>query len=166
MRRILFCIFLLFLAASSITIAEARWYDAQTGRFTNRDPIGFAGGDVNLYRYVDNNPVNYIDPEGLAVVGPVPSKDQCKQALNRLGLAGLPEWIQEDLCSPDPDLGMGPICMARKAETKFIDHLAKKLGLTRAQRRLMHDEITKGNLTREEIKSVAEQTKKQYPNKK
>lgn len=33
--------------------------------FIQKDPIGFAGGDVNLYGYVLNNPVNYIDPEGL-----------------------------------------------------------------------------------------------------
>jgi hypothetical protein len=30
-----------------------------------RDPLGFAGGDVNLYRMTGNNPVNRIDPLGL-----------------------------------------------------------------------------------------------------
>ena len=30
----------------------ARDYDPETGRFTTRDPIGFAGGDPNLYGYV------------------------------------------------------------------------------------------------------------------
>jgi hypothetical protein len=34
------------------------------GRFIGKDPIGFAGGDVNLYRYVQNNPVLRIDPTG------------------------------------------------------------------------------------------------------
>ena len=29
------------------------------------DPIGFNGGDINLYRYVGNNPVNWVDPFGL-----------------------------------------------------------------------------------------------------
>jgi RHS repeat-associated protein len=33
-----------------------RYYDARTGRFIQKDPIGFAGG-ANLYTYVGNNPV-------------------------------------------------------------------------------------------------------------
>lgn len=32
-----------------------------------KDPIGFAGGDTNLYGYGLNDPVNLIDPSGLAV---------------------------------------------------------------------------------------------------
>lgn len=43
---------------------RARYYDPEVGRFVNKDPIGFEGGDVNLYAYVGNNPVNYNDPEG------------------------------------------------------------------------------------------------------
>ncbi len=35
------------------------------GRFISKDPIGFAGGDTNLYSYVGQNPVNYTDPWGL-----------------------------------------------------------------------------------------------------
>jgi len=44
---------------------RARYYDPATGRFLQEDPIGFGGGDVNLYRYVANNPVNFVDPAGL-----------------------------------------------------------------------------------------------------
>jgi RHS repeat-associated protein len=44
-----------------------RWYDSFTGRFISRDPIGFKAGDMNLYRPMGNNPVNEVDPEGLAV---------------------------------------------------------------------------------------------------
>ena len=44
---------------------RARYYDPSTQRFLSKDPIGFAGGDFNLYRYVLNDPVNFVDPLGL-----------------------------------------------------------------------------------------------------
>jgi hypothetical protein len=44
--------------------SRARWYDATIGRFISEDPIGFAGGDVNLYGYVGNNPLQFTDPFG------------------------------------------------------------------------------------------------------
>jgi len=44
----------------------ARDYDAETGRWTSKDPIGFAGGDTNLYGYVLGDPVNLTDSAGLA----------------------------------------------------------------------------------------------------
>ncbi len=44
---------------------RARYYDPSVGRFISEDPIGFGGGDVNLYSYALNNPINFIDPEGL-----------------------------------------------------------------------------------------------------
>jgi RHS repeat-associated protein len=41
-----------------------RDYDPALGRFTNRDPIGYEANDVNLYRYVENKPINATDSEG------------------------------------------------------------------------------------------------------
>ncbi|MEW6429383.1 MAG: RHS repeat-associated core domain-containing protein [Thermodesulfobacteriota bacterium] len=49
---------------------RARYYDPQVGRFISEDPLGFDGGDVNLYAYVLNNPVLMVDPDGeLGIVG-------------------------------------------------------------------------------------------------
>lgn len=42
-----------------------RDYDPAIGRWTAKDPIDFAGGSVNLYEYVLNDPVNWFDPWGL-----------------------------------------------------------------------------------------------------
>ncbi|MFT7880365.1 MAG: RHS repeat-associated core domain-containing protein [Sulfurimonas sp.] len=41
-----------------------RDYDAYTGKWTAKDPIGFNGGDSNLYGYVLEDPVNLVDPTG------------------------------------------------------------------------------------------------------
>jgi RHS repeat-associated protein len=43
---------------------RARYYDPKVGRFVTKDPISFNGGDVNLYAYVKNDPINLTDPEG------------------------------------------------------------------------------------------------------
>ncbi len=45
-----------------------RDYDPETGRWTAKDPIGFAGGDTDLYGYCLNDPVNWVDPWGLISV--------------------------------------------------------------------------------------------------
>jgi len=42
---------------------RARYYDPETGRFTQPDPIGLEGG-TNLYAYAGGDPVNYTDPLG------------------------------------------------------------------------------------------------------
>ena len=51
-------------AETGLYYYRARYYDPKIGRFITQDPIGFAGG-VNLYTYVNNNPVRYADPLGL-----------------------------------------------------------------------------------------------------
>ena len=41
-----------------------RFYHPGIGRFLQPDPVGFLGGDSNLYAYVWNNPTNWVDPSG------------------------------------------------------------------------------------------------------
>ena len=43
---------------------RARYYSPKMQRFLSEDPIEFLGGDVNLFAYVNNNPVLDIDPFG------------------------------------------------------------------------------------------------------
>ncbi|MDR3150729.1 MAG: RHS repeat-associated core domain-containing protein [Candidatus Peribacteria bacterium] len=43
---------------------NARYYSSELGRFISRDPIGIAD-DVNLYVYVGNNPLKWVDPSGM-----------------------------------------------------------------------------------------------------
>jgi RHS repeat-associated protein len=46
-----------------------RDYDAYVGKWTAKDPIGFGGGDSNLYGYVLGDGVNFVDPFGLWTFG-------------------------------------------------------------------------------------------------
>jgi RHS repeat-associated protein len=46
-----------------------RYYSPETGRYTQVDPIGLKGG-INLFGYVENNPVNLIDSDGLSLFDP------------------------------------------------------------------------------------------------
>ena len=46
----------------------ARDYDPSVGRWTAKDPILFNGGQANLWVYVGNDPVNFVDPAGLSSI--------------------------------------------------------------------------------------------------
>jgi hypothetical protein len=50
--------------ADDLYYYRARYYDPTTQRFLSLDPIGFEAGDFNFYRYVGNDPVNFVDPTG------------------------------------------------------------------------------------------------------
>lgn len=43
---------------------RARYYNPLLGRFISQDPLGFAGGSLNLYAYAANSPANFTDPGG------------------------------------------------------------------------------------------------------
>ncbi|TVQ96422.1 MAG: hypothetical protein EA398_15985, partial [Deltaproteobacteria bacterium] len=51
--------------------------DGRLGRWLSRDPILFDGGDPNLFGYVLGDPVNWVDPEGLAGCAPR-ERDPCQ----------------------------------------------------------------------------------------
>jgi RHS repeat-associated protein len=49
---------------TGLNLAVNRVQNPGTGRWTSPDPLGFAGGDAELYRYVGNSPVEQLDPIG------------------------------------------------------------------------------------------------------
>jgi RHS repeat-associated protein len=79
---------------------RGRYYDPVVGRFISEDPISFAGGDVNLYRYVENSPVNFTDPFGY-FTGSFPAKAPPKIPLKIRILPGILSPLI-DLLFPEP----------------------------------------------------------------
>ncbi len=78
---------------------RARYYDPVIGRFLSEDPLSFAAGDVNVYRYIGNDVINMRDPSGLCEVpdepdGPPPS-DSTDVALRFVKIAeGIASFIK------------------------------------------------------------------------
>lgn len=58
---------------------RARYYSPGLQRFISEDPIGFGGGDTNLYAYVGNEPIQRVDPSGLD------SEEHHNEALHAVG---------------------------------------------------------------------------------
>ena len=53
-------------AATGLVNFRARWYDAVTGRWLSKEPIGLSGG-LNLYAFCGNDPGNNFDPFGFDI---------------------------------------------------------------------------------------------------
>jgi RHS repeat-associated protein len=93
-------------AEAGLYFYRARYYDPSIGRFINADPIGFSGGDVNFYVYVQNNPVNFADPYGLITLGGI------VRSLNIVKAIELGRQAGEDTRKGDP-------CAHQKAAWDF-----------------------------------------------
>ncbi len=60
---------------------RARYYSPTLQRFISEDPLGFGGGDVNLYAYAGNDPINASDPSGLQQSGLDPGTEGLASAV-------------------------------------------------------------------------------------
>ena len=91
-----------FDAESGLYYYRARSYDSVVGRFLEKDPIGFRGGDMNLYAYVSGSPLKWTDPFGLEV-----------QICSRL-------WTPTSLFSPHTFLCVDGNCSGKYPSGNFL----------------------------------------------
>ncbi|UVT15737.1 MAG: RHS repeat-associated core domain-containing protein [Nitrospira sp.] len=88
---------------------RARYYHPRLQRLISEDPIVFGGGDINLYGYVWENPLNYVDPSGYtaaagAIAGAAmsgPPGAVIGAAIGAIGTAGVAWWILHSNPSAD-----------------------------------------------------------------
>ncbi|MCI0635898.1 MAG: hypothetical protein L0206_18570, partial [Actinobacteria bacterium] len=81
---------------TGLTRFGLRDYDAETGRWTTKDPVLFAGEDPNLYAYAFGDPVNLVDRTGLTANGGGGGSDD-----------DVPEWLKGPAEEPPPEVPPG-----------------------------------------------------------
>jgi RHS repeat-associated protein len=138
---------------TSLVRFGARDYDASVGRWAAKDPIGFRGG-TNLFAYCDNDPLNRTDPTGQvapAVVA-VCALGGCEAvaaaavtAATYAAAAAATIWAGWEAHR----------WFAKKRDIQQVEDIIRRTGLDRAQRRRLHDEITRRGLDLEEIEQIA-----------
>ena len=77
-----------FHASSGLYYYGFRFYEPNLQRWLNRDPIGEQGG-INLYAFVTNDPVDFLDPLGLAGFGELRMAEAHMGEVNQSALDGM-----------------------------------------------------------------------------
>lgn len=98
----------------------ARDYDPDTGRWTAKDPILFAGRDMNLYGYTLNDPVNLHDPFGLSAssIGQCLVKGLERGAVNALigaAVLGVAALFLPEVAAVEVGLGLLEVASTAKS---------------------------------------------------
>ena len=68
---------------TGLVLFGSREYDPAIGRWTGRDPSGFANGEANLYTYCFNDPIKLPDPTGADALGRGPIRATPPKEPNR-----------------------------------------------------------------------------------
>lgn len=103
--------------ATGLVRFGARDYDAQTGRWTSKDPRRFQAAQINLFVYAGNDPVNHRDPSGRFSLNPYEWYEwwECYEATKAVGdVIDYCRQLTNQLCNcapPGGKTGLGPaIC--------------------------------------------------------
>jgi RHS repeat-associated protein len=93
---------------------RARFYDAITGQFVARDPLGYPDGDANARRYLASRPTVRNDPLGLAVDLNVPCRTLTQSTI----------WLSFDDCTADQRRTLSDrMCAAAQGAGKAVDEI-------------------------------------------
>ena len=103
-----------------------RMYSAELGRFMQRDPAGYVDG-MNLYAYVRNNPLRYLDPWGLCSSNTISTaadvadwwtqqSNQTTQILDNMVGSHPNSWVVAGAVQTAMDVGSGFVDMLRFGE--------------------------------------------------
>ena len=121
---------------------------------------------LDRYSYVGNNPVKYTDPSGHCIwdlciaegIGLVEITILAVSTFLTLEATqpGRPEAFAQTIVDLGEQASQGiQALFAKKSDVKYADYLADKYGLTKEQRRALHDAITRQGLTKKEIEEEA-----------
>jgi len=140
---------------------RARAYSPSLGRFLQTDPIDFDAGDVNLFRYVGNNPINLWDSYGLCEEGETDPLNDLWDALDAISVALLA--VDVALAGPTGE-GIIPALaiQAGKYMTKRAIKAAKKLAKAATKKKGLEKNMNKqpGHRTIESESKSDNNTKK------
>jgi RHS repeat-associated protein len=98
--------------ASGQLYRRSRYYDPASGRFTQEDPIGLAGG-LNAYGFANGDPVNFSDPFGLCPPEDTKDGPECKKVV---AVGATASWV----LSKGPSLSAGVILYSGEGPGVFF----------------------------------------------
>ncbi|MCP4361914.1 MAG: hypothetical protein GY796_28210, partial [Chloroflexi bacterium] len=104
---------------------RARIYSPALGRFLSTDPMGYAAGDANLYRYTFNNPTNLTDPTGEIVFVPIVVAALLALKVIDYGLTAYDIWQSTEVianpCSAPEDILFASLNLALAVVFELIE---------------------------------------------
>ena len=112
-----------------------RYYHIQLGRFVTRDPIGYGGGDANLYGYVFGNPLAFSDPSGL---------QEGKEIENALALLGVDDRTIKLMKTSQgrTQLALETLCHSKCLKCSESECLAEAKVISAAYEKMFYDKET------------------------
>jgi len=134
---------------------RGRWYSPTLNRFLQPDDLGFAAGDMNLYRPVGNSPTNFTDPSGRAVQSGKPNGQAEPAPADETWW----QWLKRKFNEGPPKKAADPNATPRKPQgdplKDFYDHLdhsgrcpdagtRREIGKQRVQNQILWAEVQIG----------------------